>query len=276
MKMSLILATVDRLAEVERFLDKLSLQTYRNFELIVVDQNQDDRLVPLIARYKDQFPIRRLRSARGLSKARNVGLRHARGDIVAFPDDDCWYAPDLLDKTVRLFARHAMIPVITGRSIGIDGRNTVGKFDKTEGYVDKLNVWRRAVSFTIFLKAEAADSIGEFDEEIGVGANTIYRSGEETDYLLRAIDRFPVYYDPDLTVYHLNPLKRFTPQISRRAYQYGCGFGRVVAKHRYPVRFKAKALLKPFVGAIMFGTTLQFPKSRYYWNAFRGRLRGML
>lgn len=276
MKMSLILATVDRLAEVERFLDKLSAQTYRNFELIVVDQNADDRLVPLIAQYKDQFPIRRLRSARGLSKARNVGLRHARGDIVAFPDDDCWYAPDLLDKAVQLFSEHAMIPVITGRSIGTDGRNTVGKFDKDAGYVNKLNVWRRAVSFTIFLKAEAVDRIGEFDEEIGVGAKTIYRSGEETDYLLRAIAKFPVYYVPDLTVYHLNPLDRFTPQISRRAYQYGCGFGRVVAKHRYPVRFKVQALIKPFVGAIMFGTTLQFPKSRYYWNAFRGRLRGML
>lgn len=276
MKVSLILATIDRLAEVERFLDKLNRQTYRNFELIVVDQNADDRLVPILARYENRFPIRRLRSGRGLSKARNIGLRHAQGDIIAFPDDDCWYAPDLLEKAVQLFTRHSHIPVITGRSIGIDGRNTVGKFDKEEGYVDKLNVWRRAVSFTIFLKAEAVESIGEFDEEIGVGARTIYLSGEETDYLLRAIEKFPVYYVPDLTVYHPNPLEKSVRQISRRAYQYGCGFGRVVTKHHYPVSFKMKALLKPFVGAIMFGTTLQFPKSRYYWNAFRGRLRGML
>ena len=37
-------------------------------------------------------------SARGLSRARNAGLRMIAGDIVSFPDDDCWYPPDLLQR----------------------------------------------------------------------------------------------------------------------------------------------------------------------------------
>lgn len=276
MKVSLIMATVDRQAEVAHFMEKLDGQTHRNFELIVVDQNADDRLAPLIDRYQERFAVRRLRSARGLSKARNVGLRHVSGDIIAFPDDDCWYDPDLLATAAGRFARNPALAVITGRSIDAAGQDVVGKFDANAGLVDKWNVWNRGVSFTIFLRREAAEAIGEFDEEIGVGAKTIYHSGEETDYLLRALEQFAVYYDPALTVRHPNPLEVYTPQIIRRAYRYGCGFGRVVTKHRYTFGFKAKALLRPFLGTMLFGTSLQFPKSRYYWNSFRGRLRGML
>ena len=44
-KFSLILATVDRVTELERFLERLDRQTFRDFELFVVDQNTDDRLV---------------------------------------------------------------------------------------------------------------------------------------------------------------------------------------------------------------------------------------
>lgn len=276
MKVSLVLATVDRQSEVAHFMEKLDGQTYRNFELIVIDQNGDDRLAPLIDRYKEKFAVRRLRSARGLSKARNIGLRHVSGDIISFPDDDCWYDPDLLGQAAGMFARNPALAIVTGRSIDAAGHDAVGKFDAEAGLVDKLNVWRRAVSFTIFLRREAAEAIGEFDEDIGVGAKTIYHSGEETDYLLRALQRFDVYYDPGLTVRHPNPLAAFTPQIIRRAYRYGCGFGRVVTKHRYTFGFKAKSLLRPFLGTMLFGTSLQFPKSMYYWNSFRGRLRGML
>lgn len=276
MKVSLILATVDRCAEVERFLEKLDGQTHRNFELIVVDQNADDRLDPLLLKYRERFDIVRLRSARGLSKARNAGLARVTGDIVSFPDDDCWYDSGLLAQAVRLFSDHPESDVITGRSIDTDGKDSAGRFDPAGGYVNKLNVWRRAVSFTIFLKKSAADGIGRFDEEIGVGADTIYHSGEETDYILRALRLYSVYYDPSLTVYHPNPLCQYTPQTIRRAYRYGCGYGKVVTKHGYTVRFKLGSLLRPFLGMMVFGTAFQFPKSLYYWNSFKGRLRGML
>ena len=54
---SLILATVDRTGEVERLLDSLDSQTHREFELIVVDQNKDERLVPLLRAYRERFSI---------------------------------------------------------------------------------------------------------------------------------------------------------------------------------------------------------------------------
>ncbi|WP_313731631.1 glycosyltransferase family 2 protein [Cohnella nanjingensis] len=261
---------------MEAFLEKLDLQTHRDFELILVDQNEDERLLPLIRKYESRFPLLRLRSERGLSRARNVGIRRVTGDIVTFPDDDCWYDPGVLAQAVALFDRHPAWDIVTGRSVDAGGRDANGKFDLSEGYVDKRNVWRRAVSFTIFLRRAAVERIGDFDEEIGVGASSIYLSGEETDYLLRALDHCKVYYYPNFTVNHPNPLLHYTPQIINRAYRYGCGFGKVVRKHNYTIRFKAAALARPFIGMMIFCTAGQFPKSQYYWNSFKGRLRGML
>ena|SRR5208337_53067 len=92
---SLVVATVDRVAELERLFVSLDAQSYRDFEVIVVDQNPDDRLLPVLQQHTD-LAILHLRSGRGLSHARNVGLLAAQGDILAVPDDDCWYPEQLL------------------------------------------------------------------------------------------------------------------------------------------------------------------------------------
>ncbi|MFC5405031.1 glycosyltransferase family 2 protein [Cohnella soli] len=276
MKISLIMATVNRTLEVETFLRHLDRQEYRDFELIVVDQNEDDRLASILLPYGSRFTIVHLASERGISKARNVGLLRASGDLIAFPDDDCWYGPDLLRSVVARFAARPDADIVTGRSIDGTGADSASKFDKTEGPVDRKNVWRRAISYTIFQRRNVGVLVGGFDENIGVGANSIYLSGEETDYVLRALPHCRAYYYPDLTVYHPSPVARYSPQVIKRAYKYGCGFGKVVAKHRYSLPYKGTALLKPIVGSILYGLFLQFPKSNYYWHSFLGRLRGML
>jgi glycosyltransferase involved in cell wall biosynthesis len=103
---SLIVATLNRIAELERFLDSLEEQSCRDFEVLVVDQNPDDRLVPMLGLHSG-LEIRHLRSERGLSRARNVGLRAARGDIMAVPDDDCWYPNNLLATVAAWFESHS-------------------------------------------------------------------------------------------------------------------------------------------------------------------------
>jgi len=82
---SLIVATVNRVAEFDRLLCSLEEQSYRDFEVILVDQNPDDRLVPVLRRHA-RLATQHLRSERGLSRARNAGLRAAKGDILASYD----------------------------------------------------------------------------------------------------------------------------------------------------------------------------------------------
>ena len=115
MRFSLVLGTVSRTWELERFLVSLNAQTYRDFELIVVDQNPDDRLVPLLAACADGFPTTHLRSERGLSRAKNVGIEAASGAVIGFPDDNCEFPPRLLEKVAAFFERHPEIDGLTTR-----------------------------------------------------------------------------------------------------------------------------------------------------------------
>ena len=111
------MGTLGRTDEPRRFLESLALQTCRNARLIVVDQNPDDRLVAVIAAFESDIPILHLHSEVGLSRARNAGLRHVQADLVAFPDDDCWYPPDLLERVTRVLAERPLLDGVHGRGV---------------------------------------------------------------------------------------------------------------------------------------------------------------
>ena len=70
---SLIVATVDRVELVGELLASLVTQTLQDFEVVVVDQNRDDRLVALLAHYDTRLAITHIRAPRGLSRSRNAG-----------------------------------------------------------------------------------------------------------------------------------------------------------------------------------------------------------
>jgi glycosyltransferase involved in cell wall biosynthesis len=283
MKFSLILATLNRTAEVGYFLQSLDAQTYRNFELIVVDQNPDDRLLEFIEPYQNRFPILHLRSAKGLSKARNVALKHISGDIVAFPDDDCAYAPQLLQRIAEFFTNHPEWNGAIGRAVDQQGTDSSGRWDDEAGQITPINVWRRGTSFTIFLRQSTVAVLGPFDENLGVGANTPWGSGEDIDYLLRAINA-GLYYDPAITVVH--PIQVAQPQVVQpqinedksffKTYAYAMGRGRVLRKHNAPLWFVIYNWGRPLLGVTLSLLQGRLDRVRSYWATFQGRLQGWL
>ena len=272
---SLILATVERTSEVERFLRFLDAQAHREFELIVVDQNPDDRLEPVLAPYDGRFPISHLRSGRGLSRARNLGLRHVRGTLVGFPDDDCWYPASLLGAVADHMQRNPQWGGVTGRSTDEAGHESGARFLPRDDTLTLATAWH-AISYTIFLRREVVERVGEFDESLGVGAGTAFGSGEETDYVIRAIHAgYAVRFAADLVVHHPNPLREFDAVARSRGYKYGCGMGRVLAKHRYPPGYVLRSLARPVGGAALSALQGRWAKAGYYLNVFLGRLRGL-
>ena len=91
-RFDLVVATVDRTDDLALLLASLAAQEHRAFRVLVVDQNADDRVEPLLARHPE-LDVLHLRSARGLSRARNAALPRLEAEIVGFPDDDCSYSP---------------------------------------------------------------------------------------------------------------------------------------------------------------------------------------
>lgn len=271
-----MLATIGRVQEVERFLRSLRGQTRLNFEVIVVDQNPDDRLVDLLSRYAEDFPLKHLRSEPGLSRARNVGLQEARGEIVSFPDDDCWYPPDLLEEVASFFQNHRDIDGITGRCVDEQGADSSGHWDRDGGLINRFNVWRRGVSTTMFLRKSVIKKLGGFDESLGLAAGTPWEAGEDTDYLLRALkEGFRLYYNPHLSVYHPQALRSWSNALVR-AEKYGQGIGWLLRKHRYPLWFVVYLNAKTVIGILVDLITGNKEHARFRWAFLKGKARGWL
>lgn len=274
MKFSLVMATLGRADEIGHYLASLSAQTHRDFELIVVDQNRDDRLVPFLERYRTEFPIIHLRSEPGVSRARNAGLEEITGEVVGFPDDDCWYPVDLLERTARFLEDHPNIDGVTGRAVDETGAD-FARFDKSPGTLTLYNAFKRSITFCAFFRSSVVAGMGGFDESLGPGAGTIWGAGEDNDFPLSAIEKgFEIYYNPQLVAFHLSTLRHGYLEAAERAYNYGAGFGRVWRKHNVPVWLVAYYLLRPFGGALLSLAGGRKDKARYHWRAFRGRLKG--
>lgn len=275
MKFSLVMATLGRRDEVRRLFDSLVAQTYRDFELIVIDQNDDDRVSSLVAEYASRLEIVYLRSEKGLSRARNVGLAHVGGDVVCFPDDDCWYRPGTLEYVAVRFTADPSLDGVTGRSVDAGGRPSQGRWSSEAHRVDRYNVWTSATSYTIFLRTGAARRAGRFDEQLGVGSGSRWGAGEEVNYLLGVLDAgLRVDYDPALRVVHPEPLLLMDARAYLRARLYNRGLGRVLGLNRYPAHFVLYMVARPVAGCVLQLLRLNFRRARYYWIAASQRLLG--
>jgi hypothetical protein len=98
---SVLISTLDRCASLQRTLDGLGRQTYRAFEVVVVNGPSTDGTAELLAGY----PVRvGSCTERNVGLARNVGARMAAGEIVAVIDDDAVPEPDWLDQLAAAYA----------------------------------------------------------------------------------------------------------------------------------------------------------------------------
>lgn len=271
MKFSLILCTLNRVKEITVFFQSLSRQVYKNYEVILVDQNEDNRLDELVKEYSRLFKIVHIKSLIGLSIARNIGLKYANGEIIAFPDDDCIYSRDILSEVKKIFDLNHY-DFLSTNSKDFYSEKALLKFPKKEVLMKGSIYNIIGTSCTLFFKKSVIQRVGEFDKELGVGAGTPYGAGEETDYVIRAIkNRFTGNYYPDLYIYH--PAKELVYNIEtfKRAISYGGGSGRVARKH-YNLYYQARILITPLIKVM-----LAFPNSKkmkFIYLNFLGRLRG--
>jgi len=251
-------------------LHSLAGQTCQSFELILIDQSEDGVSADLWKEFP--FPVIHRRTRPGLSRARNLGLQLARGEVVAFPDDDCTYPPTLLQDLRDYWQRH---PEIAGCSTlvtdGAGNYSAGGYMAGSAMRITRGNVWRTAVSPSLFLRHSALAGVA-FDERLGVGTTSRWGSGEETDLvLLLLVQHRDLRYEPSFVVWH--PVFR-GPWSATRGWCYGCGCGAVLRKHHYPC---TTALRMALLQAIRMGhacTALRFRKSRFHLLMALGRLYG--
>jgi glycosyltransferase involved in cell wall biosynthesis len=245
---SVIVATLGRTSELKRLLSSLREQA-EAIQLVIVDQNGDDRLVPIISDFKDKIQIDHIRLSPGLARARNAGLQVAVGEIVSFPDDDAWYPPSVLSQIGKRLRLMPEFDGICARCTDENGIDAGLRWLKHPAVIDRLNIWRTSTESTMFLRRSAISDL-RFNEELGLGANTPWGAGEGTDFLLRALSRgHRLKYDPDVVVHHPSYLSN--PPSEKKVLDYARGIGRVMRLNGYNPALAMMLCLGPLARAAM-------------------------
>jgi glycosyltransferase involved in cell wall biosynthesis len=103
---SVVVPTYNRQALLPRALASVVAQTFRDFELIVVDDGSTDGTRAWVAEHYPEATLVRLERNVGAAAARNVGVERARGAYLAFLDSDDEWSPEFLQRHVEILGEH--------------------------------------------------------------------------------------------------------------------------------------------------------------------------
>jgi glycosyltransferase involved in cell wall biosynthesis len=231
MKFSLLVATYGRAEILYSLFDSLVKQSYKDFEVIIVDQNSDNEVLNIVNKYKNSIEINYIKSKRkGLSLSRNIGLGVAQGEIVSFPDDDCIYPEELLLYVNEIFNNNEDLHFCSGIAKEIEtGEPLSMKWAKQEQKIKYSNVFNTVISISVFVKKQV---VQPFDERFGVGA--YYGSGEESDFVISLLKKQAkgMYYPDKINPLHPSTATiKTTPQIRKKNISYAIGLGALFRKH---------------------------------------------
>ncbi|MEM9178114.1 MAG: glycosyltransferase family A protein [Pseudomonadota bacterium] len=276
MKLSAIISTLGRDREVESVLASLEAQSFRDFEVIIVDQNEDDRLA-FVEREKYSFPIQRIRTPdrHGLSIGRNDGIRACQGDYVVFPDDDCWYPYDFFERAVDTL-EELDLDGLTGRAADENGNSINGRFEVSAQFITRKNVWTTQIEWVAFFRRQLLNDLGGYDPRVGVGADSAWQACEGQELALRAIQaKAKLYYDPSLFGHHESlDSPRPDKALVQKARKYARGHGRVLRMHKYSILDIGFWVSRPSLKAAFYAASLRFRLAIHALNTAVGRLEG--
>ncbi|MDO9048370.1 MAG: glycosyltransferase family 2 protein [Methylobacter sp.] len=228
MKVSLVLATLGRDWELADFLKSLMIQTYKDFELIIIDQNKDGKIDAIVESINSYLDVKHVKvDFTGNARARDYGIGLAQGRIVAFPDDDCAYDKDVLRKVVAEFKRRPNLSILVAGSYDFSSsRFSIGVNSHSAQYFSRFNMM--GVEFTQFFDRKKIDGKQFYlDHDFGIGSKYSGAEGFELLYrLLRAGGT--AFYTPEIKIYH--PDKDHYKLGTGRMLMYSTGIGAYIRK----------------------------------------------
>ena len=174
---SVIIPTYKRSDKLERAIYSILNQTYNNIEVLLVNDNISDddytkNIVERSRKFERDSRFRLILQEQHINGAvaRNVGIKAARGEYIAFLDDDDWWEPNKIEKQVeKLSLLDEEWGGVSCRIKQYDNDKLIAKLPKyRSGYVykDILMLRNDFATGTLLLKHEALDRTGYFDENL--------------------------------------------------------------------------------------------------------------
>ncbi|WP_246082041.1 glycosyltransferase family 2 protein [Peptacetobacter hominis] len=272
---SLIMPTLNRFDDIELFFESLLIQEYKDFEIIVVDQNECSKVMEISEKYKDKLDLKYIKSDRkGLSYNRNLGILKAKGEIIAFPDDDCTYKKETIKKAVDFFESNDEYRIYSCKTMDKNNIDAFKKMCPQNCEINAKNVFDTITSITFFVNFKK-DSYLLFDEKLGVGAE--FGAGEEIDYILELLSKgYRGRYFCEDVIYHPAKKHKKSKEKFQRDFNYGRGFGALCKKqiiYRKDLGFSwifIKKIVRNIGGIILSGNR------DYHIATIKGRIDGFM
>ena len=185
---SVIIPTYNRGWIVGEAIDSVLAQQYTDYELIVVDDGSTDATAAVLDAFRDR--IQKIRQTnKGVSAARNAGIRAASGTLIAFLDSDDLWLPAKLGQQVAFFEQHPDAVACQTEEIWVRNGVRVNpkmRHRKPSGMIFEPSLELCLVSpSAVMIDRALFDQVGLFDESLP--------ACEDYDMWLRVSCRFPIY-----------------------------------------------------------------------------------
>ncbi len=302
--MSVVICTRNRTAMLSQNLPAVLDLDYPHFEVIVVNNapSTADTEQWLHAHYANDSRVRYVREDRpGLSWASNAGLRHARGEIVAFTDDDVLPSRHWLTAVACGFQAAANVGCVTGYTMPAELETQAqywfeqfGGFNKGRGFARMcFNLAEhRPVNNPLYpyipgifgaganmaFRTDLLRRLGGFD--VALGGGTPARGGGDIDAFFRVVmSGATLVYEPSALLMHYH--RRHFADLQRQLDSYGTAFGAFLMKTILVRPSRVLDLVQRIPAAIPYVFSPRSPRNIHKTHDYpsdltRGELWGMV
>ena len=271
--LSVIVATVGRDEEIAHFLKSIvTISTIDDIELIIVDQNEDNRLVPIIQQYNNQVKIVHLKCRKKhANKARNYGASFASGKWLGFADDDCTYQVKTFSEFQRIIIEQQP-DIILGGVVDFEN-HYIGRANQKQTVITKRNVLGKVFEANMYIEKSVFNRIGGFCEDFGPGSS--YFAAEGLELLFRAMKQnYKIYYNHRLLVNHPRKIPPYNQYAMTTSFQHSFATGAVLAKFLSAgtMYVLLKMILFHWVKLAVFSGL----RRKYVFQAYKGTINGFI
>lgn len=217
---SIIIPTKDRQHQLKECVESILKNRYSTFEIIIIDQTQK----PLKKIQKDNHIHYIHKPGKGRSKAINHGLRKAKGNILAFTDDDCVVASNWLEEIHSFFINNQTCGAVTGQTFPFEPNNHKGLFCPCQNSIKEASFLTKPIHHAeigfgnnIAIKKSVLNSLGNFKEWLGIGS--VGLSAEDADIIIRLLlKNQKIGRSPEIKIFHNRWLNQTEKEKVERNY----------------------------------------------------------
>jgi len=165
---SIVIACYNDYLYIEEAVDSVINQTYKNKEIIVIDDGSNARTKEVLRRLESKIDILITQENKGVSAARNTGIKAATGDYILILDSDDYFEPKFCEKALEIFKERDNIKVVSCYARWFKSNNNFKIHKPKGGGIENYLISNSSIGNAIFQKMDWK-RVGGYDEKMTKG-----------------------------------------------------------------------------------------------------------